>query len=339
MAGAIFRPVFLFSDRCQRQSGTGPGPCSIPAKLLAYITMIDISDFIKSVEDKKKDIQKFYERGCRVLNMLLPCRFKARNKPVRDYTFATICKKNGLDMVAASLYSLYRNSDYIPSRVVIISDGSWEPEFGVSYFCKRGLDVECMMWQTCAEYYKESLPELHIWATRHIWGKKMAAILFLSENNAVLFSDPDVLWYGTPLREDEWSSLPFKISIDSMHSYDQDFIRQSGSGYLNDTPDPINCGVVYIKGGKSLLNEQAINCIRYQAEHCGNFAEQTVFAIMDLRFGNRWSREEVVSTVEDVIRPFFSRPVLFKNTIARHYLWRLKWIYWTEYFKMRITRV
>ncbi len=242
-------------------------------------------------------------------------------------------------MVEASLYSLYRNSEVVPSRVVVISDGSWEPEYGVRFFRKRGLEVECLTWNHCADFYRSSLPELTTWAEKHIWGKKMAAILYLSETDRVLFSDPDVLWYGSPLRAEEWENVDFKVSIDSCHSYDPHFIKTTGSEYLYDTEEPINCGVVYIHGGLKMLNDKALECIRYQAEHCGDFAEQTVFAIMDRQYDNRWRPEEIVSAIDDVVQPLFSKTIMYPNTVARHYLWRLKWIYWTEYFKMRVKSV
>lgn len=239
-------------------------------------------------------------------------------------------------MVAASIYSLYRNSDLLPNNIVIVSDGTWEPIFGVRYFQKKGIKVQCIMWKQCADYYKESLPELATWAQKHIWGKKMASILYISETNHTLFADPDVLWYNTPLYKNEWDSTIFKISIDNCHSYDSEYIKSTNAAYLYDTKDPINCGVIYLYGGFKLLNNQAINCIRYQAKHCGDFAEQTVFAFMDLQYGNRWTREEIISSIDDVIQPFFSKTILYPNTIARHYLYRLKWIYWTEFFKMRL---
>jgi len=297
--------------------------------------MIDNSDFVSSVSGKKEKLQKFYVRTCRVINMLFPCKIKNKGKIIGNYTYVTICSKRGLDMVAASLYSLYRNSELIPARVVIISDGKWQPEYGVRYFRKRGLTVECLMWEQCADYYRESLPELNIWAQKHIWGKKMSAILYVSETERTLFSDPDVLWYGTPMKADEWGSCCLKVSIDNAHSYDSVFIKNTASEYLYDTDNPVNCGVVYINGGLKLMNEKAIDCIRYQAEHCGDFAEQTVFAILDRQYDNRWSREEVISAIDDMVQPLFSKTIMYPNTVARHYLWRLKWIYWTEYFKMR----
>lgn len=299
--------------------------------------MIDNSDFVQSVSAKRAKRQKFFVRACRVLNILFPCRVRDKGKLCGDYVYVTITKKRALDMVVASLYSLYKHSEVLPKRIVIVSDGSWLPDYGVNYCRKRGLQVECITWQQCADFYRESLPELMTWAEKHIWGKKMASILYVAEKESVLFSDPDVLWYGTPLRADEWNNIDFKISIDCCHSYDAEFIRNTDSQYLYDTADPINCGVVYIRGGLKMLNDKARDCICYQAEHCGRFAEQTVFAIMDQQYNNRWSREEIVSSIDDVVQPFFSKTILYPNTIARHCLWRLKWIYWTEFFKMRFS--
>lgn len=297
--------------------------------------MIDNSAFIESTKGKRNKSQFYFVRACRLLNILLPCKISAPAKKREQYTYVTISKKNGLDMVAASLFSLYRNSSVVPSRVVIVSDGSWEPEYGVRYFERRGLSVECLTWQHCAEFYRPIIPELTVWAEKHIWGKKMASILYLSETDRVLFSDPDVLWYGDPLTAEEWSTTKFKVSVDCCHSYDKAFIKDTGSEYLYDTEHPINCGVVYIHGGLKLLDDKSLACIRYQGEHCGEFAEQTVFAIMDMQYNNRWSTEEVISAIDDVVQPLFSKTIMYSNTVARHYLWRLKWIYWTEYFKMR----
>lgn len=298
--------------------------------------MIDNSDFIRFVSGKRAWRQRNYVRACRVLTRVFPCRVPVNGKRVGEYTYLTICKKVALDMVEASLFSLYRNSEVVPSRVVIVSDGSWEPEYGVHYFRKRGLEVECLTWNQCADFYRSNVPELTMWAEKQIWGKKMAAILYLSETDKVLFSDPDVLWYGSPLKDEEWGTINFKISVDCCHSYDPHFIKATGSNYLYDTQDPINCGVVFIHGGLKMLNDKALECIRYQSEHCGNFAEQTVFAIMDTDYNSRWSREEVISSIDDVVQPLFSKTIMYPNTVARHCLWRLKWIYWTEYFKMRL---
>lgn len=241
-------------------------------------------------------------------------------------------------MVAASLYSLYRNAERIPNKVYLVSDGSWAPEIGERYFAQYKLPLECLTWKTCADHYAETCPDLTIWAQRHIWGKKMAAILYCSENRAAVFSDPDVLWYQSPLKGQEETAVPFRISIDNSLSYDQACLKALHLEYLNEREVPVNCGIVYIKGGLELLNEEAHRIITYQAEHCGPFAEQTVFAAMDAQYDSRWSESEVRSDLEGALHPFFGKVTQTEQLIARHYLWFLKPLYWKELLHMYFSR-
>jgi hypothetical protein len=232
-------------------------------------------------------------------------------------------------MVRASLYTLYKNADLLPESIVIVSDGSWDPCVGVDYFKKYTLPIECVKWETSASYYQEKCPSLTAWANKHIWGKKMTAILYYSESKKVLFSDPDVLWFGNPFSEMELSDTCFKVSVDNSHNYDNACIKELGLTSLYDTPEPSNCGVVFIHGGLSLLDADALECIDYEANHAGPFAEQTVFALMDRKFDNRWEMKEISSEISDVKHFFSLKPIISNKTmIARHYLWMLKWIYW-----------
>lgn len=291
--------------------------------------MIDLSDFYKEVENKKIFIQRNFVRVLRLVNRCIPCNIKKKNQS--DYAYVTICRQSDFDMVKASLFTLYKNATVVPNKVIIVSDGTWNVEDGIKCFSKLKVNVECIMWTICADFYKQTCPSLSVWASKHIWGKKMAAILYLSEKQAILFSDPDILWYGDPISSQEVNTLKFKVSVDNCHSYDQDCIKTLDLGELNER-EPINCGAVYMHGGLPLLDRKCIECIDYEAEHCGNFAEQTVFGVMDLVYNSRWKMEQISSRVDDVIAPFLSKND--RGTIARHYLWRLKWIYWKEVFKM-----
>lgn len=298
--------------------------------------MITQEKFISEVSGKKENIQFRFVQLLRFLNRMFPVKLFYDKSKVQDYTYLTICRKADFDMVAASLYSLFRNSSIIPNKIVIVSDGTWKTDEGVDYFAKLGLVVECVKWETCALFYKESCPSLLKWAQGHIWGKKMAAILYFSEKTKVLFSDPDILWYGTPVTSEELETLKFKVSIDNSHNYDDEFIKKYGFEKLYETVEPINCGAVFIYGGLSLLSDEALKSITYEGEHCGRFAEQTVFAIMDLDFNSRWSMHEITSEISDLMNSFFSKPIKYEGMIARHYLWRLKWIYWRDFLNMRL---
>ena len=238
-------------------------------------------------------------------------------------------------MVLASVYTLYKNSNLCPNKIIVVSDGSWDVADGMKFFEKYNINVEIVMWSICASYYADICPNLQKWANAHIWGKKMAAILYFSEKYRVLFSDPDILWFNTPITKSELDECKLKLSIDNSHNYDKNFIKVEGCEFLYDTQEPINCGAVYIHGGLSLLSKKALKCIDYESTHCGSFAEQTVFALMDIDYKSRWPMEQITSEISDLLYPFFSKTISYKGMIARHYLWRLKWIYWKDLTKQR----
>lgn len=300
--------------------------------------MISQEKFIKEVAGKKEVIQRRFVRILRIINSFLPLKIKRNLGKTVDFTYLTICRQSDFDMVAASLYTLFKTSELLPNNIAIVSDGSWLPEVGERYFKKHGVNVTCVGWQKCADFYSETCPSLKKWAEGHIWGKKMAAILYFSENQKVLFSDPDILWYNTPLTSLELDNCKLKVSIDNSHNYDDEFIKACGFECLYDRVEPVNCGAVYIHGGLKLLSQDALVCIEYEGVHCGKFAEQTVFAIMDLEYNTRWSMKEITSEISDLLYPFWVRTIKYDGMIARHYLWRLKWIYWKDYFKLRFTK-
>ena len=300
--------------------------------------MLTQNDFINYAKGKKERIQRLYVRLFRLLNKNFPVRIITHREYERNYIFLTICGQKSFDMVIASIYTLYKNSKRCPNKIVVVSDGSWDQATGLKFFRKFNLKIDVCDWRTCADYYNESCPSLKKWAYGHIWGKKMAAIMYFSEKNKVLFSDPDVLWYNSPLTETELKKCKMKLSIDNSHNYDDSFIKVSGLTKLYDREEPINCGVVFISGGISLLSKDALDCIEYESRHCGPFAEQTVFAIMDLYYNNRWTMQQITSEISDLLLPFNSKTIFYDGMIARHYLWRLKWIYWKDFFMQRISK-
>ena len=292
--------------------------------------MISLENFYKEVQGKKERRQRILVRLLRFLYRYIVLKSYPKGN-VCDFAFITICRKSDFDMVRASIWTFLKNSRLHPSEIVIVSDGSWNTDDASKYFSKFNINVKAVSWETCAKYYEHSLPSLYSWACQHIWGKKMASILYLSESRPVLFSDPDILWYNTPFSENELNSMIFKTSIDNCHSYDQDAIKDLHYEYLNEDA-PINCGAVFLHGGLSTLTDEAKKCIDYEANKPGRFAEQTVFGIMNQKYQNLWSMQEVTSEVSDLLNPIWKPTIKYKRMIARHYLWRLKWIYWKDLF-------
>ncbi len=301
--------------------------------------MISQNDFIESLKGKNRLKEKYYVKSLRKICDIIPISFPYEKKQIKEFVFLSICRKEDFDMFKFSLYTFYKHSSYLPSKVILVSDGSWEPDEAKDYFPKSRLPLEPVKWDECSSYYNTKCPSLTSWAEKHIWGKKMAAILYFSEKYKVLFSDPDVLWFNTPLNEEEINNSKFKVTIDNSHNYDDDCIKELGYDYLYKTSEPINCGVVFIHGGLGLLSDEALKCIEYEGTHAGPFAEQTVFALMDRQYDNRWSMQQITSEISDIPNILSFRPIIhYKNMVARHYLWRLKWIYWRTVFKEIVFR-
>ena len=104
--------------------------------------MISQEKFIKEVTGKKEVIQGRFVRILRTISFL-PLKIKSNLGKAADFTYLTICRQNDFDMVAASLYTLFKTSELLPNNIAIVSDGSWLPEVGEKYFKKFGImDLE-----------------------------------------------------------------------------------------------------------------------------------------------------------------------------------------------------
>ena len=92
--------------------------------------MISQEKFIKEVTGKKEVIQGRFVRILRTINSFLPLKIKNNLGKTADFTYLTICRQSDFDMVAASLYTLFKTSEFLPNNIAIVSDGSWLPEVG-----------------------------------------------------------------------------------------------------------------------------------------------------------------------------------------------------------------
>jgi len=296
--------------------------------------MISKQSFIETIVGKRIEEQRAYISAMRLVNRLLLKPFDKFIKPANPYTYLTICSIEELDRVEASLFSFVKNTSFHPEKYVIVSDGSWDVLEGASFFSKNSLPLLFFRWEDCALAFKDTCPSLMKWAEKQIWGRKLSAILYFSNNTPVLFADSDVLWFDTPINSKDLVSTKLKLSVDNSHNYDAHGIEELKLSHLYDTEEPINCGVVFIHGGLSLLDDVSLSFISYQAEHCGKYSEQTLFALLDLRFNCRWEPEEIVSDIDDIVRDFDLPNIYYSNMMARHYVWRLKWVFWKDYIKI-----
>lgn len=258
-----------------------------------------------------------------------------KDKETADFTYLTISNRKSFPMIEVSLRSFYKNSSLLPKQIIIVSDGSWQLDEGRSYFSRYDINFKFVPWVECAEYCKNELSSNHLfeWAQKHIWGKKMCAILKYSAEGATLFSDPDVLWYNTPFSNEFIQSDNFlKVSLDNSHNYDNLLVEEQSLEYLYDVP-PINCGIVLSKGNLLHLSSDKINnAFQKEAKSPGNFAEQTIIALMVHEFGITWREDEISASIDDVLSPLFRVNSYPESLIARHYVWVMTWMYWKDAF-------
>jgi hypothetical protein len=293
--------------------------------------MISKKDFIASVMIKADRRNSYLPRILKNLVKLKKTNFNFQ-KRTQDFIYLTICRKSAFDMVRYSIFSFYKHCDFLPKKIVIVSDGSWTEKDGVDYFSKYKLPISFTSWESCAEYHKnKGRIHLHGWATKHIWGKKMASILKFSEESLTLFADPDVLWFRSPF---DIKSLPdnfkLKTSIDNSHNYDEVLISKMHLQYLFDLP-PVNCGIVLASGNLFDCSSDRIRAaIEEEANSPGKFAEQTIFAMMIPEFGETWPETEITAGIDDILSPVLVKSKHSPELKARHYVWILNWLFWKD---------
>ncbi len=282
---------------------------------------------------------EFLVKILRILANLVSLKHDYFNKPIGDYCYLTICGKDSFFMLRNSIYSFLKNSDTLPNKVVIISDGTWDLKSGEKYFKDFKVSFVFENWEQSAKYHTElKRANLYTWACKQIWGKKMAAILKYSEFSLVLFADSDVLWYSNIISQQDFKKENIlKISKDNSYNYDHELIGQMNAFYLYDLP-PVNCGVILIKGNMFDLSKTISEAVDIQSKKSGNFSEQTVFAIMLNEFGELWSDAEIMVSLDDILSPILKVSNYTSDLKARHYVWKLKWLYWRDVLTKKFIR-
>jgi len=303
-------------------------------KKLGLKNMISQNDFIKKVQKRAMQRQKLLSILFKITGDLFYTKEIKINyqKPKGNFVFLTICNRKSFPMVKYSILSFLKNSNLHPREIVIISDGTWEKNDEKNFFSFLKIPILIEDWTKSAFYHRDKGREtLYQYACKQIWGKKFAAILRYSEQQLTLFSDPDVLWYGSPINETmHLENTYLKLSIDNSHNYDTELIKTMSADYLYDK-NPINCGIVLIKGDMFSFSKTIEIALNKESENPGNFSEQTIFALLSSEFGELvWTKNEINAEIDDILSPVLKKSNYSNALIARHYLWSLKWLYWRD---------
>lgn len=302
--------------------------------------MISLKTFIEEVNGKRIDEQTAWIDVLEYIDGLLPdLTFPLYQNTVNKHDkllYATICSIKELKRAKASIISFLMNASLYPKEIFVVSDGTWNEEEGKANFGKMASIVRFISWEDLIPKIEPLIPSLTHWALKQIWGRKLLTILALSFDSPLLFADSDILWFNTPLSPNEIEGISLKLSTDNSHNYDQNYINNFKMGILNNTLNPVNCGVVFIKNCMNLITDRAMECIKYESQNPGKYSEQTFFAILNLDYSDMWTNHEIISSIDDIIADFNKSLPIQNAYIARHYVWRLKWVFWKDYIKMRL---
>lgn len=267
----------------------------------------------------------------RIIFSILP-NYKLENIKIESsFNLVLFCGTNGINYLNASLFSIYKNWATIP-KIIIVTDGT-PVDLVRKKMIKWPKDVKIISWTECSNYYKEKGEfNLHKYASRDLWGKKLLAILYCAEKEDVLYSDTDVLWFKDPSNSiTNISTMPFmKMCQDVEYCYSDDLNKELKDEKLFINA-PLNAGVIFAKGSFEGYPHWEKLC-KYLADYPDNRSEQTTFALLTNYFGNSWSKDELMLEVDDMneikLNLYKER---YKKIYGRHYVSTKSWLFWRDY--------
>ena len=260
--------------------------------------------------------------------------FRLRNddRPTFPHKLVYMCGKEGQRYLNASLTSVYLFWDSLP-EVIVISDGT--PLHNIVSWPRK---LEVISWEKAYGYFrdKDNL-DLCAYADRLVYGKKFISLVYLSQQFPILYSDTDVLWYGTPEIPSVPADAPYvKMGSDVATGYYAGSMLESlgDDRCLNNIP--LNAGLMYLNGDLSTYPKWPELC-RQLATHrpepgCMDYTEQTAFAILANHFNaaSYWTHGEVLIRTDD----FFRLEFTLKHSpgiMARHYVNTRPVAFWRDF--------
>jgi len=263
-------------------------------------------------------------------------------KPMGNFYYVTIAHRKDFELIRYSLVSLLAAFESLPKKVIIASDGTWEPDELTEYIQFWPGELSVIHWKEVLPYHLEhQRTELIEYAEKIIWGRKLALMLKYAELGPTLFADTDVLWFKDISSEfDSSAEVQLKISLDNSYNYNMKLLQDLGRMDLLKKP-PVNCGVVLLKGDLLAASPLMQSAVAHEAEEPGRFSEQTVLALASYEMGSFWGQDEVRNDLSDMFWPILSSYSngAYQNCFAKHYVWTLKWQFWRDVYMYHLKRL
>jgi hypothetical protein len=278
-------------------------------------------------------VYKFYSGMGRIFKifflMLFPKKLSA-DRALTDLNLLIFSGERGGKMLKAVLLSVYNTWDQIP-MITIATDGT-----PVAYFEKIlkfwPFPYSIKVWNEYAAFHTaKDGGNLAIFGERNLLARKLLAVLAEGENRPTLYCDTDVLWFGEPrLPVPSPMDKPvFRMSTDNAHFYHLPVIRYfNRQDMLEKTP--LNSGVVYISGSVYDHYPEFKELIGFVKIFDEPFAEQTTFALIGEKLGDRWNANEIILTTKDLHWPLIPKYFFSGDHFARHHVMTKHSWFWRD---------
>ena len=285
--------------------------------------------------------RKLFNAGGMAIRQLKPYhyfRLKDDDRETFPYKLVFMSGREGLGYMNASLISIYLTWDKLP-EIIVVSDGT-----SLSKFEKEMIrwprKVDILSWKDSAAWFAgKGNEDIARYAHNVVYGKKLVSLLHLAEQFPFLYSDTDVLWYGSPEEPDIKGSAPF---IKMGQDVDKGFYTDELIVHLGEEKcvanTPFNSGLMYLHGdfsGYPKWKELCQYLSTRQAVRGQDFSEQTAFAILNNHFNTNtwWGPDEILIRTDDEFQLGYTG----KNSpgiMARHYVHTRRTAFWRDFIYM-----
>lgn len=250
-------------------------------------------------------------------------------KPADPQVFTTIVGEANIGELVVSLLSLHQSSERLP-EILVHTDLKTRPEQVRQALAWWPGRLTVRPAAEVLDLARDIHPGLVAFAHAHRHGLKFCACLTAALNEAVIYSDSDVLWFQ------DWSKLLnspttdtgayLKMSLDLGRRY-SDELEEFWAAFAKQAP--LNSGIMLLRGNlfdACDLGEAVQTATRNPDQF---FAEQTLFAIGCRRLGGlQWPAETVhLSSRGYFLAARHSHPA---SAVLRHYPGRIRALFWLD---------
>jgi hypothetical protein len=248
---------------------------------------------------------------------------RSNRSNILDFSLVAMSGMKIHHMTTQMVCQFCRAWDASPRNLIVVSDGtrsevSIRKDFS---FWKGNLIIAD--WEACLMDYSGDAAALRNFASRCVYGRKLAAILHYAKEGPVLFSDSDVLWHRPLTGIPTGNGVLLKMCEDFEPSYNQELIAEMAWDHLL-LRAPMNVGVVYLSGDLVKESPWFDMAIR-KLDEPYKFPEQTILAAANHNH-DHWTLSEVHIRLDDLHQLFTKR----QPWAARHYVACTKRKFWRD---------